>query len=76
MRRLGYFLKGLVLATWLYSLLLWVYIVMRIVFSNVHMSSVFIDGIPNITFLNLGIFSFCLSFASLIIFVTFWGRRD
>jgi hypothetical protein len=71
------FLKAVVLSTWLYSLLLWAYICIRIVFTTsevVYPSNQFIDNVPGLTFLNLGISSFLLSFICLIIYLTFWGK--
>ncbi len=67
------FVRALVLSTWLYSLLLWLYITARIVLSQVDMSAPFIEGIPRITFLNLGIFAFVLSFLCLLIYLSVWG---
>ena len=71
------FLKAVVISIWLYSLLFWAYICIRIVFTTsevVYASNLFIDTIPGLTFLNLGISSFLLSFICLIIYLTVWGK--
>jgi hypothetical protein len=71
------FLKATVLATWLYSLLFWAYVSARIIFTTtvtVYPSDPIIDAIPHFTFLNMGIFMFLLSFFSLIVYLTIWGR--
>jgi hypothetical protein len=74
------FIKATVLATWIYSLLFWVYISARIIFTTtvtVYPSDAFIDRWPHLTFLNVGISMFLLSFLCMIIYFTVWGRpRD
>ena len=67
------FAKALILSVWLYSLLLWFYIVLRIVFRNVIMTNPFIGSFPFFSFYSLGVFSFALSFVSLLIYLTMWG---
>ena len=67
------FAKALILSVWLYSLLLWFYIVLRIVFNNVPMFNRFIGSLPFLTFYSLGVISFALSFVSLTIYLTVWG---
>lgn len=62
-------LKALLLTTWLYSLLLWIYIVMRIIISGVIMTHLFISSIPYLTFAILGMISFTLSFVSLFAYL-------
>lgn len=74
---LSRFLRAVVISTCIYSLLFWAYLCFRVVFTwseVVYWSNPFIDAYPMFTFLNLGIISFSLSFASLIIYLTFWGR--
>ena len=71
------FQKAVVISIWLYSLLFWAYICIKIVFTTsevVYFSNLFIDTIPGLTFLNLGISSFLLSFICLIIYLTVWGK--
>jgi hypothetical protein len=69
-------LRALMLSTWLYSLLLWVYIVARITINRVNPTSRFIPSVPFFTFINLGIISFVLSFICLIVYLSIWGFRD
>ena len=61
--------KAFLLTTWLYSLLLWFYIVLRIIVSRVNMTHLFIDSVPYLTFANLGMISFILSFVSLFAYL-------
>jgi hypothetical protein len=71
------FIKAAVLATWLYSLLFWAYVSARIIFTTtvtVYPSDPIINAWPHFTFLNMGIFMFMLSFLSLIVYLTVWGR--
>lgn len=77
MKMLSRFLRAVVISTCIYSLLFWAYLCFRVVFTwseVVYWTNPFIDAYPMFTFLNLGIMSFCLSFVSLIIYLTFWGR--
>jgi len=74
MASLTKFWRALTLSVCLYSLLLWFYVVLRIVFSHVNLYSRFIDFVPFFNFLNLGILSFLLSFAACVIYLTFWER--
>jgi hypothetical protein len=67
------FFRALVLTTWLYSLLLWLYIVARIVVNKVEMSDLFIDYVPHFTFLNVGVLSFVLSFVCMLTYLSLWG---
>ncbi len=67
------FLKAFLLTTWLYSLLVWLYIVDRIIFSRVSLSDRFISWIPYFTFFRLGVISFVLSFVCLFIYLVKWG---
>ena len=67
------FLRALVLTTGVFSFLLWLYIILRIVFNHVNVMSAFIDRIP-ISFWVLGAFSFVVSFLCMLVYVWFWGR--
>ena len=61
--------KALLFTTWLYSLLLWFYIVLRITISRVSLNSLFIDSVPYLSFYILGMISFSLSFISLFAYL-------
>jgi len=61
------------LTTWLYNLLLWLYIVLRITINRVPLLDRFIDAIPYLSFLSLSIISFALSFICLSIYLAKWG---
>ncbi|MGD0805810.1 MAG: hypothetical protein ABSA11_17245 [Candidatus Bathyarchaeia archaeon] len=65
--------KALLLTTWLYSLLLWFYIVVRITVDGVSLNSLFIDGVPHLTFFTLGMISFTLSFICLFAYLILNG---
>ncbi len=67
------FLRALVAATGIFSFLLWLYIVMRIVFNHVDLRSPFIDRIPSLSFWVLGAISFVVSFLSVLIYIWLWG---
>ena len=67
------FLRALVLTTGVFSFLLWLYIILRIVFNHVNVMSAFIDRIP-ISFWVLGGFSFVVSFLCMFVYVWLWGR--
>jgi hypothetical protein len=67
-------LRALVFSTWLYSLMLWLYIVARVVISGVDVHYPFLDSIPSISISALGAASFLASFISMAIYFTFWGR--
>jgi hypothetical protein len=65
-------IKALLLTTWLYSLLLWFYIVVRITIDKVELNSRFINFVPYLTFFTLGMISFSLSFISLFTYLTLY----
>ena len=69
-------LKALLLTTWLYSLLLWFYIVLRITINRVGLYNLFINSVPYLTFFTLGIISFSLSFLSLFAYLTLFGEAE
>jgi hypothetical protein len=64
--------KALLITTWLYSLLLWFYIVVRITINRVNLNSLFIDSVPYLTFYTLGMISFSLSFISLLAYLVLY----
>jgi hypothetical protein len=68
------FLKALFFSTWLYSLMLWLYIVARVVISGVDVHYPFVDSIQSISISEMGAASFLLSFVCLVIYMTFWGK--
>ena len=68
--------RAVVLSTWLYSLLLWLYIVARIIISRVSVYSRFLDPVPFFTFITLGIISFAVSFICLIVYLAIWGFTE
>ncbi len=68
------FLRALFFCTWLYSLMLWLYIVARVVISGVDVHYPFVDSIPSISISEMGVASFLLSFVCLVIYMTFWGK--
>ncbi len=53
--------KALFLTLWVHSLLVWLYVVSRIIVNHVPLNSPFIDAIPFLTFTVLGIIAFVLS---------------
>lgn len=69
------FFRALVLTTSLFSFLLWLYIVLRIVFNHVDMGADFIYGI-RISFWVLGAIAFVVSFFSTFLYLWLWGRFD
>jgi hypothetical protein len=68
-------IRAIVLSTWLYSLLLWLYVVVRITVNRVYMYNRFISSVPFFTFFSVGIISFALSFICLVVYLTMWGFR-
>jgi hypothetical protein len=62
--------KALFLTLWLYTFLLWLYIVARIVIDRVPLNSLFLDAVPFFTFIGLGIIAFVLSMIFLYMFLT------
>lgn len=68
------FLRALVLTTGVFSFLLWLYIVMRIVFTPVDMGAPFIRGVVLIPIWVLGALAFAVSFLSTFLYLWLWGR--
>ncbi|MDW5563448.1 MAG: hypothetical protein SA339_09500 [Methanomassiliicoccus sp.] len=67
------FFKALVGATWLFSMLMWSYIVLRIVINGVDVHYPFIDSIPAYSIELVGAASFGLAFLSMLTYLTLWG---
>jgi hypothetical protein len=61
--------KALFLTTWIYSTLLWLYIVVRITINKVDPKTLFIDAVPFLSFYILGIIAFVISFLSLFAYL-------
>ena len=61
--------QALALTTWLYSLLLWLYVVARVAVSGVDVRWPFIDRIPYISITEVGAASYSLSFMSLLVYL-------
>src|SRR5213594_4329594 len=70
------FFRSLVLTTWVFSVLLWLYIVARIIVNQVDVHMPFVDSVPSLSFSAMGAFAFGLSFLSMFIYLWLWGRFD
>lgn len=68
------FFRSLVLTVGVFSFLLWLYIVMRIVFNDVDVNTPFVDSVPSISFSILGAFSFGLCALATFVYLWLWGR--
>jgi hypothetical protein len=68
--------RAVVLSTWLYSLLFWLYVVARITLNNIDPNERFLSRVPYITFFTVGVLSFALSFICLVAYLTMWGFRS
>ena len=62
--------KALFFTLWLYTFLLWLYIVARIVIDQVPLYSLFLNHVPFFTFILLGIIAFVLSMIFMYMFLT------
>lgn len=62
------------MTTGVFSFLLWLYIVMRIVFDDVNVLSPFISRVPSLSFWVLGAISFVVSFLCTVVYLWLWGR--
>jgi len=69
------FFRALVLSAWLYSLMLWLYIVARILISGADVHYPFVDSIPSISISAMGVASFLLSFVSMAVYFTLWWKQ-
>jgi hypothetical protein len=67
------FFRSLILTTAVFSMLLWLYIVVRIVISGVDVHYPFVDSIPAISISAMGVFAFGLSFLCTFIYLAIWG---
>lgn len=67
-------LRALVVTVGLFSFLAWLYIILRIVFNGVPVTSPFLDHFPSLSFWVLGAFTFALSFLCTLVYVWLWGR--
>ena len=61
--------KALFLTLWLYTFLLWLYIVARIVIDQVPLNSRFLNYVPFFTFMGLGAISFVLSMIFMFLYL-------
>ncbi|HLE54158.1 MAG TPA: hypothetical protein VI999_02800 [Thermoplasmata archaeon] len=68
--------RSLVLTTWVFSFLLWLYIVARILVDDVDVHTPFLDSVPSVSFSALGVFSFGVSFLSMFVYLWLWGSFD
>jgi hypothetical protein len=57
----------------LFSFLLWLYIVLRIVFNRVSVMAPFIDRVPSISYWVLGAFSFVVSSVCMFLYLWLWS---
>ena len=61
--------KALFFTLWLYSFLLWFYIVARIVIDQVALDGLFLNEVPFFTFTRLGILAFAVSMIFMYLFL-------
>ncbi len=73
MNRLSNFLRALLLVSWLYSLLIWLYVAVRIITNDHIVFDPFIYDVPGISFGMMGAGSFIFSALCLLIYLTVWG---
>lgn len=73
--RANRFFRALVLTVGIFSFLLWLYIILRIVFNHVSMGADFIYGV-RISFWVLGAISFVVSFLCTFVYLWLWFRFD
>jgi hypothetical protein len=57
-------------------MLLWLYIVVRIVINEVNVHTPFIDSIRFISIWEMGAFAFGLGFLSMFLYLALWGKFD
>ncbi|MDW5562439.1 MAG: hypothetical protein SA339_04360 [Methanomassiliicoccus sp.] len=71
------FLRALILTTWFYSLLTWLYVAARIVSYDYIVFDPFVYAVPWLSFGELGALTFILSSASMFLYLYLWGfARD
>ncbi len=66
--------RALVATTWLFSMLLWLFVVARIVVDGVNVYWPFIDRFPLISISEVGVAAFILSFVCMFTYLTLWGN--
>jgi hypothetical protein len=69
------FLRALVFTTWVYSTLLWLYIVVRVVVSGVDVHWPFYDSIQGISISVVGTIAFGLSAVAMFVYLWIWGFK-
>jgi len=67
--------RAIVFVTWLYSLLIWLYVVARVTVNGIDPNYRFVNQIPYVSFAAVGAFSFLLSSLCLFIYLSKWGFR-
>ena len=72
--RASRFFRALVLTTGVFSFLLWLYIVLRVLISGVDVHWPFVDSVPGLSISAMGAFSFGLSFLCMFLYLWLWGR--
>lgn len=68
------FFHALVVTTGIFSFLLWLYIVFRVIVNGVDVHWPFVDSVPGISVSAMGAFAFGLSFLSMLGYLWLWGR--
>lgn len=66
------FFRAFLLVTWLYSLLLWLYVAVRIITYDYIVFDPFVYALPWLSFGTVGAVSFIFSALSLLIYLTLW----
>lgn len=71
-------LRSLVLTVFVFSFLLWLYIVLRVVINHVDPPSSFLNSFPSVSVSAVGAFAFGLSALCMFVYLWLWGwfRRD
>ena len=62
-------IKALFATLWLYTFLLWLYVIARIVIDQVNLDSLFFNQVPFFTFIRLGLIAFVLSMIFMYLFL-------
>ena len=68
--------RAIILSTWFYSLLFWLYVVVRIIVNRIDPNDLFSLSVPYITFFVVGALTFTLSFICLVVYLAKWGFRN
>lgn len=61
--------KALFFTLWLYSFLIWLYVVARIVIDNVGLDNPFLNSVPFFTFISVGILAFLFSMIFMFLYL-------